>query len=411
MKKYYGILCLLVLSILSCSKYDDSEIWDYVKEMNSRLTALEEKCREMNTNISSLQTIVSAAENGDYITNVAPITKDGKTIGYTISFKKADPITIYNGKDGTNGYTPVIAVKKDTDGLYYWTIEGEWLLDDNGNKVQASATNGTNGENGTTPQLKIDNEYWYVSYDSGATWQMLGKATGEKGEDGKSLFSSVEIGENDVIFILCDGTSFRVPLNFYQSTVEYEAVDLGLPSGTLWATCNVGAKNPEEYGNFFAWGDTKLNNVFSLRLYKFYSGTGNAMIRYLGYPSDSELEPRDDTATVNWGDEWQIPSRAQFEELIENTTKKWTTKNDIDGILITSTNGNSIFLPAAGCSCVSESDNREYNESGTIRYWSRSVREDQHHEAYAFWHDYNSYFRVIPYPRYFGLSVRPVRKQ
>ena len=80
MKKYYGILCLLVLSVLSCSKYDDSELWDYVKEMNQRLTTLEEKCKEMNTNISSLQTLVAAFESGDYITNVAPVTKDGKIL-------------------------------------------------------------------------------------------------------------------------------------------------------------------------------------------------------------------------------------------------------------------------------------------------------------------------------------------
>ena len=148
MKKFSGILCLLVFAILSCSKYDDSEIWDYVKEMNARLTQLEEKCKEMNTNITSLQTLVGAFENGDYITNVAPVTKDGKTIGYTISFKKSTAITIYNGTDGVNGtngvngsdgYTPVIGIKKDTDGLYYWTVDGEWLLDNKGNKVRASA--------------------------------------------------------------------------------------------------------------------------------------------------------------------------------------------------------------------------------------------------------------------------------
>ena len=260
MKKFYGILCLLVLSVVSCSKYDDSELWDYVKDMNQRLTTLEEKCKEMNTNISSLQTLVGAFESGDYITNVAPVTKDSKTIGYTISFRNSPAITIYNG---TDGYAPVIGVKKDVDDLYYWTIDGEWLLDNEGNKVQASGADGTNGENGITPQLKIENEYWYISYDSGATWQKLGKATGPKGNDGNTLFSSVEVGENEVTFVLADGTSFSIPLK--NSTVEdvHEWVDLGLPSGTLWATCNVGANNPGEYGDYFAWGEIRPKEDYS----------------------------------------------------------------------------------------------------------------------------------------------------
>ena len=131
--KSFVTALLLVFTMFSCSKYDDSEIWDYVKGMNTRLTALEEKCKDMNTNITSLQTIVAAFENGDYITNVAPVMRNGIQIGYTISFLKSPAITIYNGADGKggkDGYTPVIGVKQDTDELYYWTIDGEKLKDE-----------------------------------------------------------------------------------------------------------------------------------------------------------------------------------------------------------------------------------------------------------------------------------------
>ena len=80
-----------------------------------------------------MQTIVTALQNNDYITSVDPLTENGKVVGYTIKFAKSNPIVIYNGKDGADGNTPVIGVKKDTDGIYYWTLDGEWLTDEKGN--------------------------------------------------------------------------------------------------------------------------------------------------------------------------------------------------------------------------------------------------------------------------------------
>ena len=430
MKKYYGILCLLVLSVLSCSKYDDSEIWDYVKEMNQRLTALEEKCREMNTNISALQTIVGAIETGDYITNVAPVTKEGKTIGYTISFLKSPAITIFNGTDGKEGYSPVVSVQKDEDDLYYWTIDGEWLLDADGNKVRASGidglngTNGTNGDNGITPQLKIENEYWYVSYDSGETWQMLGKATGDKGADGQSIFSSVEVGENEVTFVLADGTSFSIPLK--NATVEdvHEWVDLGLPSGTLWATCNVGADTPEEYGYYFAWGETKSKDDYSWDNYWFGGGKikigsstyTESVTKYCfnyGYNNFTdnlaELEPVNDVAIVYWGEEWQMPSKEQCDELVNDSYTKTEMRahNNSLCLKITSTsNGNFIFLPAAGSRRGMDLETT-YN-----MYWSRSLDTSESNRAYIMEFSSGSdYFATFYISRSIGMPVRPVRKQ
>ncbi len=272
------LFCLMAMvAIVGCTEaYDDSDIRTEINDLKGRVTALEKMCKEMNTNIASLQTIVGALQTNDYITNVSPIVQNGKTIGYTISFAKAQPITIYHGTDGKDGqdgqdgadgedgkdssYVPQIGVKQDVDGIYYWTLDGEWLLDENGNKVKAVGTDGKDGENGKdgvdgedgkdgkdgvdgedgqdgadgkdgiTPQLKIENDYWYISYDNGQTWTMLGKATGEDGQDGadgkdgqdgtngadgkdgESFFQSVDTSNDDyVIFTLFDGTQIQLP--------------------------------------------------------------------------------------------------------------------------------------------------------------------------------------------------------
>ena len=259
MKQIFGYcLFAITLIIAGCSDpFDDSKIWDKLNNHENRIATLEELCRQMNTNISSLQTIVTALQNNDYVTGVAPVTKNGETIGYTITFTKSQPITIYhgeNGKDGQNGTngadgkdgsTPVIGVKMDDDGVYYWTLNGEWLTDKNGNKIKAvgtdgkdgqdgqNGTNGNNGQNGIngadgkdgiTPQLKIEEGYWFISYDNGATWTKLGKATGEDGKDGangtngtngvdgESFFQSVDTSNQEyVVFTLADGTEIQLP--------------------------------------------------------------------------------------------------------------------------------------------------------------------------------------------------------
>ena len=271
MKKLFTYLLVAITMIIAgCSEsFDDSKIWDKLNDHESRIAKLEELCKQMNTNISSLQTIVKALQNNDYVTGVTPITKDGETIGYTITFTKSQPITIYHGKDGKDGQNgtdgkdgvdgkdgsiPIIGVKQDTDGIYYWTLNGEWLLDANGNKIKAQGTdgkdgqdgsngedgadgedgkdgangtdgkdgvNGADGKDGIIPQLKIDNDYWYISYDNGASWTQLGKATGEDGadgtngvdgKDGDSFFQSVDTSNSEyVVFTLADGTQIQLP--------------------------------------------------------------------------------------------------------------------------------------------------------------------------------------------------------
>ena len=215
MKKLLAFAALFAVVALTSCKYDDDDLWNSVHGLENRVAKLEELCKQMNTNISSLQTIVTALQNNVYVTGTTPLMKDGKEIGYTITFSKGNPITIYHGKDGQDGedgITPTISVKKDTDGVYYWTLNGEFIMVAGG-KIQAEGKDGTNGTNGTTPQFKIENDYWFVSYDNGANWTQLGKATGEDGIGGDSMFSGVDYKTSTdyVIFTLADGTQIKLP--------------------------------------------------------------------------------------------------------------------------------------------------------------------------------------------------------
>ena len=215
MKKLLAFAALFAVVALTSCKYDDDDLWNSVHGLENRVAKLEELCKQMNTNISSLQTIVTALQNNVYVTGTTPLMKDGKEISYTITFSKGNPITIYHGKDGQDGedgITPTISVKKDTDGVYYWTLNGEFIMVDGG-KIQAEGKDGTNGTNGTTPQFKIENDYWFVSYDNGANWTQLGKATGEDGIGGDSMFSGVDYKTSTdyVIFTLADGTQIKLP--------------------------------------------------------------------------------------------------------------------------------------------------------------------------------------------------------
>ena len=194
----------------------------------------------------------------------------------------------------------------------------------------------------------------------------------------------------------------------------HEYVDLGLPSGTLWATCNVGANSPEEYGEYFAWGETEPKSNYSWSTYKYCKGSDDTLTKYCTdsrygtVDNKEELEPSDDAATVNWGSGWQMPSYEQLNELINSsyTTKTWTTMNGVYGRKITSkSNDNSIFLPAAGYRYGASL----YHAGSYGYYWSRSLDASYSGGAYGLSFD-SSYVRTGVYGgRYDGLSVRPVR--
>ena len=296
MKRFLlSVVLATSLAFTSC-QFDDSDIWDKFGEMEEsirdheqRISALEELCKQMNTNIEALQTIVSALEKRDYVTNVSEVRSNGEVIGYTISFAYSDTITIYHGQDGQDGangkdgYTPQIGVMKDTDDIYYWTLDGEWLLDGKGNKIQANGvngtdgtngSNGTNGTNGVTPQLKIENDYWFVSYDNGATWEKLGKATGNDGidgEDGDSIFKSVTQDDEYVYFNLSDGTMITLPKHDKEN-IQFEDLQVKAICCKNWDTDNDGELSYAEAAAVAVVDFDKNKDIIAFTEFKYFTG-------------------------------------------------------------------------------------------------------------------------------------------
>lgn len=204
-KSIIYLLSAIMLFAASCN-YDDSALVGRVDNLEDRVLKLEELCKQMNTNISSLQTLVNALQENDFVTGVTPITKDDETIGYTITFTKSQPITIYHGEDG---HSPIIGVKQDADGIYYWTLDGDWLLDNDGVKIKAQ---GADGKDGSTPKLKIEDDYWYISYDNGASWTKLNKATSGDSQSGNSIFKVVIKDDGFAYFTLSNDTILKIPM-------------------------------------------------------------------------------------------------------------------------------------------------------------------------------------------------------
>jgi len=159
---------------------------------------------------------------------------------------------------------------------------------------------------------------------------------------------------------------------------DHEWVDLGLPSGTLWATCNVGADRPGDFGDYFAWGETAPKDSYSWENYMWCYGYSSTLTKYctnssFGYngfvDNKAELDPVDDAAYVNWDPSWRMPTYDQLEELRTQCTWTWRIKDGSYGHLITGPNGNSIFLPAAG---YRESEYINYTDTWGD-YWTREL--------------------------------------
>ena len=186
--------------------------------------ALKALVTQANSNIEALQASVTALESNDYVTGVTPVMDGANEIGYKLTFYKGGTVTIYHGNDG---HTPEISYAEWTeDGNYKgklcWTVDDEFLKDSNKNPIPLT---GDKGDQGVTPQLKIEGGYWYVSYDNGATWgDPLYKATGENGQpgtNGDSFFQSVEQTEDEVILTLTGGTEIKLPKQCKQLDVTY----------------------------------------------------------------------------------------------------------------------------------------------------------------------------------------------
>ena len=219
MRKGILLIFTMLATLIGCGQYDDSELKSDINDLKSRMAALEKQCKNMNENLTSLQAIVDAIQRQDGIVSVTDLP-DGQ--GYSVKFVSGKVIYLYNGKNGTDGVTPKISVRKDSDGIYYWTVDGDWLIVD-GKKVRAVGLDGKDGKDGkdaVTPQLKIVDGFWYISYDNGKYWTKLGKATGENGKDGQDgndgdvFFKSVTVEDGYAVFVMNDSeqTTLRIPI-------------------------------------------------------------------------------------------------------------------------------------------------------------------------------------------------------
>ena len=206
------------------------------------------------------------------------------------------------------------------------------------------------------------------------------------GDDDDDVLEKTETINNDIV-----KSYYRCP-----NSNHPHMIDLGLPSGTLWACCNVGAKAPEEYGGYYAWGETKTKSKYDQSTYAHVDGTGG-FYKNLGRNIAVSIY---DTATANWGTPWQMPTRIQFEELKEKTISVWTALNGVKGYKFTGSNGGTIFLPAASCWDLG-------NVGSYGDYWS-STPYDYEYQATALC--FNSYdvYAVCGRYRSRGFSVRPV---
>ena len=266
--KHYLSAAVLALAFTACGDdYDDTALWNQVNDNTSRIEALETWQEQVNNNIAALQQLLNTT---DYITSVTPVMENGKETGYTISFRNSDPITIYHGEkgdkgdkgdqgeqgipgepgkdgadgsDGSDGSTPQIGAEAD-GGTYYWTVNGEWLLDSEGKKIPLT---GEDGKDAIAPKIRINettNE-WEISTDGGNTWTSTHVAA--TGEDGDTLIESIETaadGNSVTITLTGSDTPITLPTWQWAKSIEEDIAELngqleayaGLMQGKLLIT-------------------------------------------------------------------------------------------------------------------------------------------------------------------------------
>lgn len=205
MRKLLALVVIGLLSVISCTKFDDSAIWEELLNHRERIERLEAECNRLNANIEAIQVILEALQNNDYITDIVRIVENGVEVGYSLTFSKSGSITIYHGAKGEDGATPDIGIKKASDGQYYWTCGDEWLTDDEGNRIPATVSDPD--ADYVTPLFRVVEGVWYVSFDQGNSWTIL-----EKGEeDTNQFFQEVNYDGKYLHIVLSDGTKVSIP--------------------------------------------------------------------------------------------------------------------------------------------------------------------------------------------------------
>ena len=223
MKKHIFLLLTAITTLISCAEFDHEAILEQLRDHEERIQKLEALCNQLNSNIEAMQTVLEALEQNDYIKDITRITEAGVEVGYSITFAKGGTITIYHSQGGADGNAPKISIKKAQDGEYYWTSDGEWLTDEDGEMIPAVVPDDPDGKY-ITPLFRVAEGIWYVSYDGGNTWMEIENPTAddepEEGTGGDQLFSGVDTTDEEyVIFTLADGTQVKIPK--YQKAKSY----------------------------------------------------------------------------------------------------------------------------------------------------------------------------------------------
>ena len=203
------------------------------------------------------------------------------------------------------------------------------------------------------------------------------------------------------------------PNNGNETNDNLEYVDLGLPSGTLWANCNIGATVPEGYGNYYSWAEIEKKETYKWDTYKYCNESGTQLTKYCNDPEFGNegyidnltiLESGDDAAIVLLGNEWCMPTKEQWDELLQNTTYTWTTQNDVNGYLFTATNGNTMFLPASDR--IRDEEVLDLGNQGY--YWSNMLDNENPRNANTLVFSSED-IKTSSSLRHLGIPVRPVR--
>lgn len=389
--KFICRVILLLICVSACSKYDDSELWDEINSLDNRVTSIEEQLKLLNSDITTIKSIVAALQDRLY---VAKVTTSGD--GYTLTFSDGSKITISDGKDGVDGKdAPVINVRYD-NGKYYWTqtINGTttWLYDTEGNRIPVSGTDAI------TPLLKVDSDnYWIVSYDNGYTYSKLldehGNAVKASGKNGDSFFESVEATEDELRIVLKDGTEVVIPLG---EQSPYKAIDLGL--SVKWASFNLGATTSSEAGGLYLWGDVE----------------NSGMTPYYEAPDvDNICGTKYDIVRATWGGTWRLPSKTEQVELVTQCTWAKATVNGVVGMKVTGRNGNSIFLPPTGYGLPMSGPigQTQITNANDGYYWvGESYKDSYGRFGYIFYYNEKSHYYNASWNANFAkMAIRPVK--
>lgn len=291
------------------------------------------------------------------------------------------------------------------------------VFDTNGGTGEMQSQTLTEGES----QPLDDNSFVNEGHSFGG-WNTLPDGSGVSYSDGQDITLTSDI----TLYAQWTSNDTESAPDSQQTTGSlngYEWVDLGLPSGTRWASRNIGAKDPESYGDYYAWGEVTTKEIYYWHTYQHSRGDAYCSITkycplgingfgytygYAGYTDNRTiLEPCDDAATVNWGEGWRMPTKEEMEELLNNCTNVWTSINGVNGRKFIGSNGNSIFLPAAG----NYYDVLLLEDDADGYYWSSSVYSDNANYSWIIKFDSSNCLVNHQHYRYRGHPVRPVLAQ